>query len=206
MKIITYFIVLLFHGAIYSQSQIDPRATLREKDYKDIAAHYKMMKYLDSISLEYGSLPIRQRDEANKKFYSYYIDTIARLSPAGFEKTNNYLGYKGIQGPMTWEEFKRILYRKNILSIIEMTQKYGYLGVKTIQAKDINLISNVIHVWRDEKYDKQLKKLFKSEYKLGNIDKKEYNQLKFVFKRKTTISESDKKWLWKHASTKWTTK
>lgn len=193
----TYLLLILFCLPLLCYSQASKDSLLKQ-DYPVIKEKYRLMGYLDSISRRYNTIDIKDKN-ADKKFYTFYKDSVCKTKKFNPNEISNYLGYGEYLGPTTWESFRKIVHETNLLTLLNFTKKYGYISVYRIKIEDINLMSNINFLFQSSKYDKEFKTLFKQEFKIGNMSEKEYNQLKFILKRKTSWTERDRKWMKKHA-------
>lgn len=154
------------------------------------------MKYLDSIAILQYSITIEQAAQSDKSFYRYYMDSVVAKNPASFTTVPVFLGYTGYSAPMSWEQFRNRVSAKNLDEIINFTKKYGYLSPKRMKSLMLpDHFSTITFIISEDSRDKELKRLFKKEYKAGNIPESEYEFFKFIVERKKVLTNYDVKQL-----------
>lgn len=166
------------------------------KDSESVLERLKFMHYLDEVGMEYWIMPNNEVRVASDETFPYYFSSkIIKNNPASSIDIKEYLGFNFKEFvPITWKDFLYAVYNKNMLSLIELTDKYGYLSadrMKKYTADEKIMGGNVIFAVRTNKYDKQLKKMLKREYKQGNISLEEYEQFKFFLQRKSALTKQD---------------
>lgn len=184
---------LLLSIPAFSQPEKD---ALLAKDSDSVLERLKFMHYLDEVGMEYWKMANNEIRETSDETFPYYFSSkIIKNNPASSIDIKEYLGFNFKEFvPITWKDFLYAAYNKNMLSLIELTDKYGYLSadrLKKYTADDKIMDGNVIFAVRTNKYDKQLKKMLKHEYKLENISLKEYESFKFFLQRKNALTKQD---------------
>ena len=190
MKNTLLSLLLLTFCSAFGQPAKD---VLLAQDHYEITENIKLMAYLDSISMSYYTTyktPGRTGDD--KSFYRFYTDSIVKNNPTK-NSIPDFLGYKGFEAPMTWDQFGTRVGVKNLEMLMSIIEKYGYPGFDRV--KPYYGISKRrspgTFITRNKKFDKQLKPMLKRERKLGNISEKEYEFLKFILERKKEMTAKD---------------
>lgn len=185
---------MLLFLAIPAFSQPEEDALLA-RDFDVVLQKLQLMHYLDQVGMEYWAMPNNEvRTTSDETFPYYFSSKIIKNNPVPSIDIKEYLGFNFKEFvPITWKDFLYAVYNKNMLSLIELTDKYGFLSADRLKkhTADEKMYGNVIFAVRTNKYDKQLKKMLKSEYKLGNISLKEYEGFKFFLQRKSALTNQD---------------
>ncbi len=193
-------LTLLLSFTCFAQPEKD---SLLARDHDKVIRQLKMMRYLDSIVTQEMVKSGNGTREIHRSFYRFYLDTIAGQSPFGFKETANYLGYQGTTGPGTWKDFRSKVYSRNIDEVCNITWKYGYVSPKRLNAIVPGKYNSImLYATRDYSADKKIKKIFKKEYKVGNLGKEEYEYYKFMRKRKGILNKEDVEYLQNNTSGK----
>lgn len=192
MKTIIFALFLLLSVPAFSQPEKD---SLLAKDFNLVQEKLKLMHYLDKVTTEHLTMVNNEGFTNDDKTFPYYFSRqIVRNNPALSIDVKEYLTLDSKEYvPTDWKNFLSTVYAKNMQSLVELTAKYGYLSADRIKkySGDDKIAGNVIFAVRSNKYDKQFKKMLKQEYKLGNISLKEYEQFKFFFQRKSSLTKSE---------------
>ena len=170
--------MLLASATCFSQPAKD---SLLAKDYKQVEARLILMHYLDRTAINYfAQHPEATKNGKDADFILYYNNEVVNKNPALQVPVSDYLGYTASQPENSVEFIDRVA-QKNIASLVSITEKYGYPSPQRIKInfEDKKNLLAVIFVSRINKIDKKLKKLMKTELKLGNISSNEYENFRF---------------------------
>ena len=77
-------------------------------------------------------------------------------------------------------DFINMVFEKNVQELVAITETYGYPSSQRIRIDvDGKTLMPVVFTTGTNKYENKLKHLFKSEYKVGNMSKGEYDTFKY---------------------------
>lgn len=190
MKRPFFFSLLLFSLSAVCQPAKD---SLLHRDRDALSQKLQLMAYLDKAATR----QLYNNAVPQDAFAAYYRDSIVPNNPVPQMDIGQYLGFADGQIP-PHSGFTALVYRKNLLGLITITEKYGYPSTSRIKAGKISPLTFIIRTYE---FDARLKKLLKQEYKLGNITEKEYYNIKMMLRRKT-LTEEDVKNLEKRGGAK----
>lgn len=96
-----------------------------------------------------------------------------------------YLGYAEGYEPEQWLDFVVPVYKKNIESVLALSEKYGYITSLRINKYDEHAnIYAPFYMGRISDYDKQLIKMAKREVRRDNMPQSEYDMLTHLIKNR----------------------
>jgi len=191
MKQLYLLIILLLSLIAYSQPAKD---SLLRLDRVSVSKQFILMYHLDKCAKSYYLKDKKERALSELRFTQFYNDSIIGTNPVPEVSISKYLGFKNETDiPVNWKDFISRAYDNTILTLLSLTEKYGYPSKARMntEAGDRFSYATMFLATYAPKYDKQLKKLFKQEYKAGNISEKEYELFRLVIKRKTTMTKAD---------------
>jgi hypothetical protein len=191
MKKVILIVLLLFSISGFSQPEKD---SLLTKDLDLVMEKLKLMHYLDQVGMEYWTMANQEvREASNKTFPYYFTSQIVKNNPTSID-IKEYLGMDLKEFvPIKWKDFLSAVYEKNIVEFIALTKKYGYMSFERMRKFDLvgKLSGNAVFVIRTKTHDKEVKKLIKKEFKIGNMPETEYEHFKFFLQRKSVLIKED---------------
>lgn len=189
MKKVLFIVFVFVSFSGFAQAEKDSLVKVDEKAIRD---KLELMFYLDRATVNYWKMSKQEKEESDKTFPYYFINTIVRNNPSSIDLAE-FIGFNFKEfRPIKWKNFCDAVYQKNLYEFISLTEKYGYLSIKRLdRLKDKKADGQAVFVFRNDSEDKKIKKLLKKENKNGNLPDKEYDMFKLFLERKKIITAKD---------------
>lgn len=189
MKKVLFILFVLVSFSGFAQAEKD---SLVEVDKEAILDKLELMFYLDQEATKCLTMTKEKQAELDKTFPYYFMNAIVKNNPSTLD-LREFIGFDFKEfKPIKGKDFYVAVYEENLVEFIDMTKKYGYLSTQRLKRyKDAKAYSPLIFVIHNSYSDKEVKKLMKQEFKIGNIDQKEYDQFKFFLERKKELTDDD---------------
>ena len=142
------------------------------------------MHYLHVVSNNYFAEHQNKDILQDGDFAYYYKKVILPGNPLPSVSIPDFLWYTN-EIP-SGSDFINMVFEKNVQELVAITETYGYPSSQRIRIDvDGKTLMPVVFTTGTNKYENKLKHLFKSEYKVGNMTKGEYDAFKyFISNRK----------------------
>jgi len=176
MKKIALSVFLLISLLAFGQPAKD---SLLVKDHAQVEARLKLMHYLDTAVLKHFT-SITKKEIVEGEGLAYFYKKLVANSPVVWPSVAEYLGYtNGFSSNSN--DFLNNLYKKNLDELIFITKLYGYPSSERIKIEvDRKCVLAVVFMARTDYKFKEVKKLLKSEIRIGNISQKEYDVFAYI--------------------------
>ena len=167
-----YFLLAFVPFTGFAQAEKD---SLLLANYESVKEKLELMQYLDQKANGLYKQDAAAMAKIDKDFAGFYRDSVLAGNPTRLD-ISAYLGYKPGKQPKSLERFQEEAFSANLDMLLSLTKTYGYLcGQRINKLKpDGKLISGLICTQRIKGYEKRLRKLFDTEYKIGNMPEGEY--------------------------------
>lgn len=124
MKQVYLIIILLLSIIAYSQPAKD---SLLHEDRVLVSQQFILMYHLDKCATSYYLKDKKERALSELRFTQFYDDSIVGTNPVPEINISTYLGFKNVTDvPVSWKDFISRVYDNIILTLINLTEKYGY--------------------------------------------------------------------------------
>ena len=181
MKYCSLILLLFYCIPGFCQPEKD---ALLKRDQDIVKNKLILMHYLDNNVLHYFT-SITKAEKDKGEGLAYFYKNLITNSPVASPTVAEFLGY-GNEVPANNADFFDTVFDKVFGALINITQIYGYPSQERIKIViDGKSYTPVVFVTRTVKIDATVKRLFKSEYKIGNMTKGEYDTFKYFISNRT---------------------
>jgi len=173
-------------------------------DASQVRDTIEIMFYLQKHAGDYALLTKEEQRLSNLNFDKFYEEEVKGNNPVATIEIDGLLKLGRLGAINDREEFGSRVFTRIVEVLIETINKYGFPSEKRFPGGLKSAHNTPVYVtFFDDKHDKELKRLLKMEYDLGNIEEKDYNMATYLLKRKNgPPTEKEMKWLAKNTNVK----
>jgi len=198
MKI--FLSICIFLSSLLCTAQPD-KDSLLIADASQVRDTLEIMFYLQKHSGDYFFQTKEEQRLSNLNFDKFYEEEVKVKSPVTTIDIDRFLKKDNEGEVHNRKDFdSRVCSRINEV-LVSIIKKYGFPSEKRLPAGIKPAGDTTVYFLSfNSEYDEEFKYLLKEEFKLDNIEEKDYNLARFLLKRKHEISKRDRKWLSKNTN------